>query len=220
MKFTAQKCFIIDATIINIILTNSKIHQHLYCMNFQAISQCSKANFSEAAKPSKLWHARFGHAHYSRISQLIHKRLAIGIPIGLLPRKSTLCEVYVTGKQTRTTFSKQTTPRTTLPLQFVMAAYAARFASFFFPAQGIFCHLLTTFQERFGCSSSKGNQTHSRHSKSFNERPNTPPDTRYNIFAPTGVENSHPSNSLSIFEGRESTGISLAYSPQQNGIVE
>ena len=69
--------------------------------------------------PSLIWHMQFGHLNFGGLKALGYKKMVKGIPA--IDHPDQLCEACLLGKHSRRSFLKQSTLRSTKPLQLVHA---------------------------------------------------------------------------------------------------
>ncbi|KAH0639492.1 hypothetical protein KY285_036078 [Solanum tuberosum] len=87
----------------------------LFSLNLKIIdAKCLKANMQD---DSWYWHMRFGHLNFEALKSVGDKNMVVGIPSINHPNQ--LCETCLLGKHARRSFSKETTLRTSEPLQLV-----------------------------------------------------------------------------------------------------
>ena len=96
----------------------AKVHMaknRLFPLNLQTVdAKCLKANVQD---DSWCWHMRFGHLNFEVLKSMGDKNMVDGIP--LINHPNQLCEACILGKHERRSFPKETTSRTSKPLQLV-----------------------------------------------------------------------------------------------------
>ena len=99
----------------NLIVKVHMAKNRLFPLNLQTIdAKCLKANVQD---DSWCWHMRFGHLNFEALKSMGDKNMVDGIPSINHPNQ--LCEACLLGKDARTSFPKDTTSRTSKPLQLV-----------------------------------------------------------------------------------------------------
>ena len=95
-----------------------KVHMaknRIFSLNIQTIdAKCLKANVQD---DSWCWHMRFEHLNFEVLKSMGDKNMVDGIPSINHPKQ--LCETCLLGKHARRSFPKETTSRTSKPLQLV-----------------------------------------------------------------------------------------------------
>jgi GAG-pre-integrase domain len=116
VKFDVEACYLINAKTNKIIYKGSRIDDmyHLYPHHFKQGETCLSASINH----SWLWDRRLAHLSVDKIKNVIKLEAVRGLPIKKMELDH-LCDAYVKGKQTKSSFKTKDMVSTSQPLQLI-----------------------------------------------------------------------------------------------------
>ena len=91
-------------------------HENVYVVDLNDSKSFNKKNLSAFNEDAWIWHKRLGHATMDLISKLSRNDLVDGLP-KLKSENNVICDAYVKGKQTRTSFKSKGLISTSRPFE-------------------------------------------------------------------------------------------------------